>query len=121
MTARDDRVDARVVRVGPRLPPGARVRVRSMRDDDASKISLATRDYDDDATRDDASAPRADDVVTIAHYGWRARRVEDDAIVRLVQKHGTKRWAVIAQELNKEIPSVCRSGAPPAARSRARA
>jgi len=83
MTARDDRVDARVVRVGPRLPPGARVRVRSMRDDDASKISLATRDDDDDdATRDDASAPRADDVVTIAHYGWRARRVEDDAIVR---------------------------------------
>jgi len=52
MTARDDRVDARVVRVGPRLPPGARVRVRSMRDDDASKISLATRDDDDDdATR----------------------------------------------------------------------
>ena len=30
-------------------------------------------------------------------------RKEDDAIMRLVAKHGTKRWAVISQELNKEI------------------
>ena len=37
-------------------------------------------------------------------------RKEDDAIVRLVQRHGTKRWAVIAQELNAEIQNVCRSG-----------
>ena len=37
-------------------------------------------------------------------------RKEDDAIVRLVQKHGTKRWAIIAQELNTEISGVCRSG-----------
>jgi len=29
-------------------------------------------------------------------------RKEDDAIMRLVSKHGTKRWAVISQELNKE-------------------
>ena len=32
--------------------------------------------------------------------------------MRLVQKHGTKRWAVIAQELNAEIVGVCRSGEP---------
>ncbi|KAH8043973.1 hypothetical protein JL721_12989 [Aureococcus anophagefferens] len=31
-------------------------------------------------------------------------RKEDDAIMRLVSKHGTKRWAVISQELNKEAP-----------------
>ena len=37
-------------------------------------------------------------------------RKEDDAIVRLVQKHGTKKWAIIAQELNAEISGVCRSG-----------
>lgn len=36
-------------------------------------------------------------------------RKEDDAIMRLVNKHGTKRWAVISQELNKEIPGI-RSG-----------
>ena len=30
-------------------------------------------------------------------------RKEDDAIMRLVAKHGTKRWAVISQELNKEV------------------
>ena len=30
-------------------------------------------------------------------------RKEDDAIVRLVLTHGTKRWAVISQELNKEL------------------
>jgi myb proto-oncogene protein len=30
-------------------------------------------------------------------------RKEDDAIVRLVMTHGTKRWAVISQELNKEL------------------
>ncbi|KAJ8609882.1 hypothetical protein CTAYLR_007492 [Chrysophaeum taylorii] len=36
-------------------------------------------------------------------------RKEDDAIMRLVNKHGTKRWAVISQELNKEIPGF-RSG-----------
>lgn len=36
-------------------------------------------------------------------------RKEDDAIMRLVTKHGTKRWAVISQELNKEIPGF-RSG-----------
>uniref|UniRef100_A0A7S2ST59 Uncharacterized protein n=1 Tax=Rhizochromulina marina TaxID=1034831 RepID=A0A7S2ST59_9STRA len=37
-------------------------------------------------------------------------RKEDDAIVRLVNRHGTKRWAVIAQELNGEISGVFRSG-----------
>ena len=36
-------------------------------------------------------------------------RKEDDAIMRLVQKHGTKRWAIISQELNKEV-SGFRSG-----------
>ncbi|KAJ1459326.1 Homeodomain-like protein [Pelagophyceae sp. CCMP2097] len=36
-------------------------------------------------------------------------RKEDDAIMRLVSKHGTKRWAVISQELNKEV-SGFRSG-----------
>ena len=37
-------------------------------------------------------------------------RKEDDAIVQPVQKHGTKKWAIIAQELNAEISGVCRSG-----------
>ena len=36
-------------------------------------------------------------------------RKEDDAIMRLVGKHGTKRWAIISQELNKEVPGF-RSG-----------
>mmetsp|Transcript_11282 Transcript_11282/g.13614 ORF Transcript_11282/g.13614 Transcript_11282/m.13614 type:complete len:371 (+) Transcript_11282:86-1198(+) len=37
-------------------------------------------------------------------------RKEDDSIVRLVGIHGTKRWAIIAQELNADIPGVFRSG-----------
>ena len=37
-------------------------------------------------------------------------RKEDDAIVKLVQKHGTKRWSVIADELNKLQIGVNRTG-----------
>uniref|UniRef100_A0A7S3NIV5 MYB transcription factor n=1 Tax=Aureoumbra lagunensis TaxID=44058 RepID=A0A7S3NIV5_9STRA len=37
-------------------------------------------------------------------------RKEDEAIQRLVEKHGTKRWAVISQDLNKEVPGSLRTG-----------
>jgi hypothetical protein len=37
-------------------------------------------------------------------------RKEDEAIVRLVQTHGTKRWSVISESLNKEDLGVMRSG-----------
>ena len=35
---------------------------------------------------------------------------EDEAIVRLVNKYGTKRWSIISEQLNKEAFSVERTG-----------
>lgn len=35
---------------------------------------------------------------------------EDETIVKLVDKHGTKSWTLIAQELSKVIPGSNRTG-----------
>ena len=37
-------------------------------------------------------------------------RKEDEAIIRLVGKYGTKRWSVISENLNKEDLGVQRTG-----------
>mmetsp|Transcript_30779 Transcript_30779/g.69077 ORF Transcript_30779/g.69077 Transcript_30779/m.69077 type:complete len:114 (-) Transcript_30779:93-434(-) len=37
-------------------------------------------------------------------------RKEDDAIMRLVGRHGTKKWAIVAQELNEGIAGASRTG-----------
>ena len=37
-------------------------------------------------------------------------RKEDDCIIRLVEKYGTKRWSVIAENLNKESLGAQRTG-----------
>lgn len=89
MTARSHatEIDAstRIVRVGPRLPPGARVRVRTIDNPDpewgVQDARLQRRrsddDYDDDGF---GRAPRLGDYVEIAIHGWWRRKIVDDCV-----------------------------------------
>jgi len=96
MTAREPvDADARVVRLGPRLPPGARVRVRSLSSPNKSSSSSPDDDRDDDRDdeNDDADvpppplaadatrSPRCDDVVTFINHGWIAVRPHTNEVV----------------------------------------
>ena len=74
--------EARVVRLGPRLPPGARVRVRSLESPNKSSSSEGEESnvpttFADDATR----SPRCDDVVTFVNHGWIAVRPHTKDVV----------------------------------------
>ena len=77
--------EARVVRLGPRLPPGARVHVRSLKSPNKSSSSSSPEDeesnvpttFADDATR----SPRCDDVVTFLNHGWIAVRPHTKEVV----------------------------------------
>tara|TARA_B100001540_G_scaffold313301_1_gene335974 strand:- start:198 stop:1406 length:1209 start_codon:yes stop_codon:yes gene_type:complete len=67
--------EARVVRLGPRLPPGSRVRVRTLESPNKSSSSEGEESnipttFADDATR----SPRCDDIVTFVNHGWIAVR-----------------------------------------------
>jgi len=86
MTARSHATEpdatTRIVRVGPRLPPGARVRVRTIVDPDPE---WGLRERRDDDGYEDGSfgrAPRLGDAVEIAVHGWWRRRIADDAVTR---------------------------------------
>lgn len=89
MTARSHatEIDAstRIVRVGPRLPPGARVRVRTIDNPDPEwevQDARLQRRRDDEYDADDGfgRAPRLGDYVEIAIHGWWRRKIVDDAI-----------------------------------------
>ena len=94
MTAREPvDSDARVVRLGPRLPPGARVRVRSLSSPNKSSSSSPEDDREED--RDDENddvptpplaadatrSPRCDDIVTFVNHGWIAVRPHTNEVV----------------------------------------
>jgi len=95
MTAREPvDSDARVVRLGPRLPPGARVRVRSLSspnkssssspEDDREEDRDEENDDDDDVptlAADATRSPRCDDIVTFINHGWIAVRPHTNEVV----------------------------------------
>ena len=68
----------RVVRHGPRLPLGARVRCK--------RLFIETKASDHDAPledhEEDFSCPRLDDEVTLRVRGWRLRQIIDDDVIR---------------------------------------
>ena len=89
MTARSHatEIDAstRIVRVGPRLPPGARVRVRTIDNPEPEwgvQVARLQRRRSDDDYDDDGfgRAPRLGDYVEIAIHGWWRRKIVDDCV-----------------------------------------